>query len=92
MPRRHSTPVGTCGHDSGEHEIIDCPQIDNKGYRSPVDPGFTSYLSQGVTSYRPNPTIRLCRAHYLEAYGLAYPNDPLPVLAQGDDVIGHRRN
>ena len=91
MPRRHTTPVGTCGHASGEHEIIDAPAIDNKGYRSPVAPGFTSYLSQGVTSYRPNSTTRLCREHYLAAYAEVYPDEPVPVLAQGDDVIGHRR-
>ena len=80
MPRRHTTPVGTCGHASGEHEITDAPAIENMGYRSPEAPGFTTYLSQGITSYRPNPTTRLCREHFLVAYAAVYPQEPMPAI------------
>lgn len=75
-----STPDGVCA--VGQHEITDAPAVENKGYMSPAAIQWEPYTSgAGQTqSSRAKPADRLCREHYLEAFAVRYPEEPLPVI------------
>ena len=75
---RYTTEVGIC-HD-GEHEIDDAPAIENKGYKHPLR--FDDKLREDSTgkAFHEKTYYRLCRAHYLEAFAVEYPNEALPAI------------